>query len=133
MPLCFSPVSFHTLAHPDGELATAAAAATMGIGAFNSIEDAIIERSQIEGSIAKTGSGQLRDQNRAKRKERETEGRFFFCHRAWDLFLLNHRPGRCRGSGWQRQPVRRAVLPALRSEATRWTGPKNAFLGAMYV
>eukprot|EP01043_Picozoa_sp_COSAG02_P016474 COSAG02_NODE_726_length_18005_cov_69.224897_4_plen_365_part_00 len=32
LPLCFSPVSFHTLAHPDGERATAAAAAKMQIG-----------------------------------------------------------------------------------------------------
>lgn len=32
LPLCFSPVSFHKLAHPDGERATAAAAAKMQIG-----------------------------------------------------------------------------------------------------
>jgi hypothetical protein len=32
LPLCFSPVSFHTLAHPDGERATAAAAAKMQVG-----------------------------------------------------------------------------------------------------
>ena len=32
LPLCFSPVSFHTLAHADGERATAAAAAKMQIG-----------------------------------------------------------------------------------------------------